>query len=182
MFWNRAAKAKPVTYDVKRDPLYERAHTLAGMAHVWAIKASTDLRVGDAECFQNIGDDDKKWWDFFFVVGVMFYTLHTLRLVGRPRCDHLEAVAVSEFERMFARGHEAFMDCAAFFDRTIQGQIESSTPDNRHLAVSDTIGGWIVWNVLERAPKTDDEWQMVRTIGILISQPFSDWWGEQGAR
>jgi hypothetical protein len=166
--------------EIERDPLFEQARMLPTAAHALAIQSSTDPRAGGASCLKGIGDDDSKWWDFFVVVGVMFYALHTLRLIGRPRCDHLEQVAVTEFERMFPRGREGFMDCAAFFDRSIESVATSAAPTQRQFSVTDTIGGWIVWNILDRPPASADERQMVRTIGILISKPFEDWWSERG--
>lgn len=158
------------------DPLYEQARTLPAVAHAWAVQSSTDPRAGGAACFKGIGDDGSKWWNFFIVVGVMFYALHTLRLVGRPRCDQLEMVAVAEFERMFPRGHDGFMDCAAFFDRSFEGFAAAAVPDQRQFAVTDVIGTWIVWSLLDRQATSDEERRMARTIGILISKPFEDWW------
>jgi hypothetical protein len=40
----------------------------------------------------------------------------------------------------------------------------------------DAVGYWIVWEVLGRAPETEEERSLVRTIGGFVTHKFFDWW------
>jgi len=150
----------------KPDPLTRQADALFPMAQVVA-QASLDLK--DKCVGLEVADDT--WWRFFVTVAVVFVAATRLKnlKVGRRREERLVAIVAAQVEQWNPRVLGAFEDCKAFFDRTVDAYSAALEGDERRFATSDTIGAWVVWNVLDRPAETGDEWLLVRTIGSVAT-------------
>ena len=76
------------------------------------------------------------------------------------------------------RGLEAVEDCRQFVDRTYDGLM--TLPEyktNPQFLFSDSLGGWVVWNLFDRAPSTPEEKQLVRVLGGMLVHSFMSWGG-----
>ncbi|MEI7837851.1 MAG: hypothetical protein WCK05_15730, partial [Planctomycetota bacterium] len=67
-----------------------------------------------------------------------------------------------------------FDDCKGLFEREFD-RLTAAGHELRFVA-SDSVGLWIVWNVFERPPQSDDECMLVRVSGAVVTQAFFDWW------
>jgi len=157
------------------DPLEERARELLPVAQLVALGT---LELKDK--LTSLEKVDETWWRFFVTVAVVFMASTRLRNLelGRQREERLMKIAARPFQQWHPRVYQAFEDCKAFYNRTYDGQEATHTGDEKRFVSSDTVGGWVTWNILERAPATDEECQLVRAIGILITAPaFGAWDG-----
>ena len=156
------------------EPLYERARDLTSKAHAVAI--SNHVRFTDE--FVLLNYIDVKWWNFFVTIAGVFVASTRLKnlQLGKDRERHLMEVVAKEFQKWNPNASDGFEDCKAFFDRTYDGQAAALTADEQKFVSSDTVGAWIVWNILDRPPSTIDERRLVRVIGILVTHIFFNWW------
>ena len=68
-------------------------------------------------------------------------------------------------------GRRFFEDCASFYEKTY-----NPLADEPRLAAFDSLGFWVVWNVLGRPLESEEERRLVRTIGGMIHYTFLNWW------
>lgn len=157
------------------DPLEERARELLPVAQLAAL-GSLELK----DRLTSLEKMDETWWRFFVTVAVVFMASTRLRnlALGRQREERLMKMVARPFQQWHPRADQAFEDCKAFYNRTCDGQEATHTGDEMRFVSSDTVGAWVTWNMLERAPATDEECQLVRAIGILITAAaFRAWDG-----
>lgn len=83
-------------------------------------------------------------------------------------------IVADDLNRWDPDGIRGFEDCKGLFDREFD-RLTAAGHESRFVA-ADAVGIWIVWNVLGRAPETDEEWQLVRATGALATHAFFDWW------
>jgi len=156
----------------KEDPLQQQAATLVSAAGINA----TSIFVPLLDKFPFLREADVEHWDFILTVAGVFMAasrLNSLRL-GDPREDSLmETIAESlvEWNPDSIRGFE---DCKDLFENEYD-RLTTLGHEARFIA-SDAVGKWIVWNVLGRAPKTQDECMLVRATGTMVTHAFFDWW------
>jgi len=116
-------------------------------------------------------------WDFIVTIAAIFVAATRLRNMnlGTAREERLMAIVS---DRLLAwnptHGLSGFEHCKSFFERSFGG-LTKVGHEPRFIA-SDSIGGWIVWDVLDRAPETDEERQLVRAVGAMITHEFYNWW------
>jgi hypothetical protein len=116
-------------------------------------------------------------WDFVLTVAGVF--LAATRLQNLQLNDHRKQELMDVVARALARwspnnGIRGFQDCKAMFGRTFDALAEIQH-DPRFTA-SDSIGTWIVWNLLGRPPEDEEERKLVRTLGVSVVHSFSSWW------
>lgn len=63
---------------------------------------------------------------------------------------------------------------AAFFTKE-QGEPAKKGHAPAHI-VSDAVGSWIVSDILQAAPVSEEERRLVRTVGTMITRKFAGWW------
>jgi len=64
-------------------------------------------------------------------------------------------------------------DCAAFYERSLNAF--ASEDDDPRFVASDSLGFWVVWNVLGRPLESEEERRLVGTIAEIINNPFLVW-------
>jgi hypothetical protein len=124
-------------------------------------------------CLKSVSLDDFR---FFMAVASVFVLINQLRALNLAPEQALTARMIGELAKYNRHGPDAVADCKAFFDRTFDGVLAVAAAADRHLATSDTLGGWIVWNLIGHYPESEDERGAVRLLGLMICQGFSDWW------
>jgi hypothetical protein len=165
----------------KDDPLMERADTLVQVANVNAIGAFTPL----LDSFPILREVDTRHWDFILTIAGVFMAatrLRNLRLGERREQTLMRKVAERLNQWDTANGIRSFEHCKSFFERTLDGVAQAAVNDQKHFAASDTIGAWIVWDVLDRPPESEEERGLVRAVGVLVTHAFFDWWDEKSER
>jgi hypothetical protein len=159
----------------KNDPVWGRADTLVQSAEINAASAFMPLR----RRFSLLKTVEESQWDFFATVAGVFIAstrLSNLRL-GEGREQELMDTVGARLNQWDAKnGIRAFEDCKSFFDRNFVA-LTNAGHESQFVA-ADAVGLWIVWNILERAPDTNDERRLVRVIGAMIVHAFFDWWDE----
>ena len=67
--------------------------------------------------------------------------------------------------------------CRQFVDRTYD-RLESLPEYGRdpQFLFSDSVGGWVVWNLFGHAPSTDEESQLGPVLGGMLVHSFMYWW------
>jgi hypothetical protein len=153
------------------DPLTQRADDLVPMARVAAIGRLDTL----LEKFPSLRDKHEAHFDFLsIIVGVFFAVvlLKNMRL-GEARERRLtQRVAKRLGEWNPRRGVQGFEHCTAFFTRTYAG-LAPSYPDQEYL-VTDIIGTWMVRDLFEHAPETEEERRLTRVVGLVTTRGFVD--------
>ncbi|HXH24685.1 MAG TPA: hypothetical protein VNI78_05510 [Vicinamibacterales bacterium] len=154
------------------DPLTERAGNLVQAANINAVSMFTPL----LDRFPSLRDVDTEQWDFILTVAGVFMAasrLNNLRL-GNAREERLMEIVAADLNRWNADGIRGFEDCKGLFEREFD-RLTAAGHEPRFVA-ADAVGTWIVWNVLGRSPQTDEECQLVRATGALVTHAFFDWW------
>ncbi len=155
-----------------QDPLVERAKELVAGAQIMAVSSLMPL----SERFHFLEEIQPDDWDFFVTVATVFMgatRLDNLRL-NEGREDKLMALVASRLSEWNKDGIDSFEDCKAFFTSAFDS-LTNAGYDSRFVA-SDSVGKWIVWNVLRRAPQSDEERLLVRAIGGIVTHAVFDWW------
>ena len=160
----------------KIDPLMEQADILVQAASINAITAFTPM----LDEFAFLREADPKHWDFVLTIAGVFMALtrlRNLRLGERRERKLSEKVCERLAQWNPANGIRGFEHCKAFFERNFDALARAG--DKPRFTASDTIGSWIVWDVLGRPPQSEDERRLVRTIGALVTHAFFNWWDEK---
>ena len=156
----------------EEDPLLERARSLVPAARA---NAGGMLRPLSDQFSSLLGANDQQW-DFVVTVAGVFMAatrLNDLHLEDR-REESLMGMVAERLDEWDPDGARGFEDCKAFFETTYN-KLTSAGHDPRFIA-SDALGNWIVWNILGRAPRTDDELMFARTTGAMVIHHVHDWW------
>jgi hypothetical protein len=157
----------------KGDPLQGQAETLVDAARINA----TGFFIPLLDKFPILRDADIGRWDFFLTIAGVFIAATRLRNLNleTAREEHLMAIVSDRLVAWdSAHGLAAFEDCKSFFERTFDGLTDTGH-EPRYVA-SDSIGAWIIWNIFDRAPKTEEERQLTRAAGVMIVHVFHNWW------
>ena len=158
------------------DLLKTRAGELVSAANIFALSSYTTVSTR----IPFVANIAPAQWDFFVTVGSVFIAVSRLNRVDLRDVsfDSISEVVAQKLTAWQSEAHAAFENCQVFFDRTydsLSGSQEYYGP-NRAFLASDSVGSWIVWNLLSRAPDNSAELQLVRTIGVLVTHTFSMWW------
>lgn len=154
------------------DPLLEQARGLVQAAHINAVGMFTPL----LDRFPSLREVDTEQWDFVLTVAGVFMAasrLNNLKL-GDAREERLMEVVAGDLNRWKADGIRGFEDCKGLFEREFD-RLTAAGHESQFIA-ADAVGIWIVWNILGRAPETDQECELVRTTGTLVTYAFFTWW------
>jgi hypothetical protein len=150
------------------DPLFEQASRLVTVAHTQAA-ASNFALLSEFPILESVPLES---WDFFVTVAGVFVATTRLASFPEEREAQLTTQVVANLNEWSPRGLAGLRDCEAFFERTCEGLSKVKDPN---FIAADSLGMWIVWNVLERRPAFEDM-GLVRAIGGLTIARFCDWW------
>lgn len=156
----------------KQDPLIERAENLVQAAHVNAIAMFTPL----LDRFSVMLEANVEHWDFVLTVASVFMAatrLNNLRL-GEAYEEGLMEIVAERLDQWNPDGIRGFKDCKALFESEFDGLTEAG--HKTRFVASDAVGKWIVWNVLGRAPQSDEEYMLARETGTMVTHSFFTWW------
>ena len=156
------------------DPLLERADTLVQCAKINAIEMFTPL-FREFPCLRAVEPEN---WNFILTVAGVFVAATRLKNqhLGNAREQKLWDKAYKLFIQWDANAGRAFGDCKSFFERNYDALTEVG--HEPQFVASNSIGFWIVWNVLGRAPHSEEERKLVRVVGGMTTHAFFDWWDD----
>lgn len=157
----------------KDDPLMERADTLVQIAHGNAVSTFAPL----LEQFPSLREVDIKHFDFILTIAGVFIAatrLRNLRLGEHREQMLMDKVSVRLTEWNPQNGPRGFDHCKSFFERNFDG-LTKIEHEPKYVA-SDAVGMWIAWDILDQFPETEEERKLVRTVGVMITHEFFDWW------
>jgi hypothetical protein len=165
----------------KDDPLAERADALVGAAKLIASEAYMDA-LEEFSFMHDVRDTEGsiKHWCFILTIAGVFVAITKLRNLNldKDREQRLTATVAEHLAEWNPKnGLRGFEHCKSFFERTYDAlAAEGSEPQ---FVSPDSIGMWIAWDVLDRPPASEEERRFVRTIGVLVTSSFFDWWDEK---
>ncbi len=115
-------------------------------------------------------------WDFALTVAGVFMAasrLNNLRLED-TRDERLMEIVADRLNQWEPDGLRGFEDCKGLFEQEFD-RLTVAGHEPRFVA-ADAVGIWIVWNAFGHSPQTDEECQLVRATGTLVTHAFFDWW------
>jgi hypothetical protein len=140
---------------------------------------ATSLFVPMVDQFPLLRNVKPDQWDFVVTIAGVFMAATRLRNLkkGDAREEKLmEIIARGLDDLDLKNGIRGFEDCKAMYERAFDGLTNAHT-DPRYIS-SDALGWWIVWNLLGREPKGEEELRVVRTIGGATVHTFFSWWSD----
>ena len=158
------------------EPLLPQANALVDAARAFASRAYTPA----AAEYPSLGltkAGGKEHWDLIVPTACVYIAaarLNNLEL-GAAREQKVMGVVSARLEAWDAANALACFDnCKDFFGKNFEA-LTARGHEARFIA-SDTIGLWLAWNLLERAPQSDDERRFVRGMGVAVTHGFFGWW------
>jgi hypothetical protein len=154
------------------DPLQKQAEELVSVARINA----TNIFVPLLSRYSVLRDANVENWDFIVTVAGVFIAASVLNnmLDGNAREENLMGFVAERVESWNPDGVRAFEDCKELYEREYD-RLELTGHESRYLA-SDAVGKWIVWNVLNKCPESQEEIMLVRAVGVMVTHFFVDYW------
>jgi len=155
--------------------LIENSEKLPSAAKILAVNSYTQF----LDKYSIIEKIKPEHWDFVLTIAGMFVAVSQLNHENIPEQDKdtlLDSVTNAGIE-IYPDCINACEDCRNFVDRTYDGLAqEKEYQDNPKFLFSDSLGSWIVWNLLGHAPSNEDEKNLVRILGSFCVHSFISWW------
>jgi hypothetical protein len=144
----------------KNDPLHGKAERLVSLASVNAVTMFLPM-LDHHPLLKRV---DPEQWDFLLTIAGVFMAatrLENLQLKDDRQRELMEVVAHGLTDWSPENGIHSFEDCKAMFERTFDA-LTRIQQEPRFIA-SDSIGSWIVWNLLGRPPelKKSGSWSVL---------------------
>lgn len=153
-------------------PLLEGAENLVQFAHLNAVGMFTPL-LDRFPILLQVDDEHS-----FFILTVANVFMAATRLnnlhLDKDREERLMEVVAKRLNEWNPEGLRFFEDCKGLFESEFD-RLTKAGHEPRFVA-SDAVGKWIVWNLFERPPQTDEECMLVRATGAMVTHAFFDWW------
>ena len=152
----------------------DKGRLLVSAAHTYAVSSF----VSFLDEFPSLRKVETKQWDATLTTAAIFVAVSRLdqETMSEQAHDGLLDLVTQEAVRLDPQAINAVEDCRAFVDRTYDGLASDPSYADRQFLFSDSLGGWIVWNLVGYAPTTEDERRMVRTLGAHVVHAFYSWW------
>ena len=155
--------------------LSQRSLMLMGTAKILAGTSYTEV----SDRFSALKKVDSDHWDFIFTNAAVFVAVSQLNREDIPEKekDEIRVAITNSLLEVYPDGVSCVENCTEFVDRTydsLASQTEYS--ENPQWLFSDSLGGWMVWNLLGHAPESDEEGKLARTLGGLVVHGFVSWW------
>jgi hypothetical protein len=155
--------------------LIENAERLPSAAKILAIGSYTEF----LNEYPIIGQINPEHWDFVLTVAGIFVAVSQLNHenISKKDKDSLLDIVTNAAIEIYPDSIDACDDCRLFVDRTYDGlNKKNEYEDNPQFLFSDSLGGWIVWNLLGHAPANEDERKLIRVLGAFLVHSFISWW------
>jgi hypothetical protein len=158
----------------KDDQLRRKAERLVSSARINA----TSLFVPTVDQHALLRNVKTEQWDFVVTIAGVFVA--TTRLWNLKIGDQREQELTDIIMRGLAHwdpnnGIPGVEDCKATFERNFDA-FTRAQHEPRFIS-SDSVGWWVVCNLLMRAPEgSEEERKLVRVIGTAITRTFFSWW------
>ena len=159
----------------KDDPLRGQAERLVSSASVSAVTMFLPM-LDQHPLLKRVNPEQ---WDFLLTIAGVFMAatrLQNLHLRDDRQRELMEVVAHGLTDWNPENGIRGFEDCKAMFERTFDA-LTKIQREPRFIA-SDSIGSWIVWNLLGRPPEAEEERKLVRAVGVSVVHAFLSWWSD----
>jgi hypothetical protein len=153
----------------KDDPLRGQAERLVSSASVSAVTMFLPM-LDQHPLLKRVNPEQ---WDFLLTIAGVFMAatrLQNLHLRDDRQRELMEAVAHGLTDWNPENGIRGFEDRKAMFERTFDA-LTGIQHEPRFIA-SDSIGSWIVWNLLGRPPEAEEERKLVRAVGVSVVHAF----------
>lgn len=141
-----------------------------------AVTNAKTMFVPLLDKFPILQEANVEHWDFIVTVAGVFIAatrLHGLRR-GDTREEELMEIVAESLAEWDPDGIRGFEDCKSLFESEFDHLTEAG--HGSQFVSSDSIGKWIVWNALGSPPETQDECTLVRTVGMMVTHAFFNWW------
>jgi hypothetical protein len=166
------------TGSTENDPLLVQARSLVDTAKDVAKAAYEPMleQFPSLAPFLSKAKEGKRW---NLVVTTACVYMAAARLQNLELGQVREAALMTEVSRRLevwdvVNAHACFENCKQFFGQNFEALTQRG--HEPRFVASDTIGLWIAWNILDRAPQSEEEGQFVRTMGVAITHGFFSWW------
>ena len=153
--------------------LFESGKKLPSAAKILSVNSYTQF----LDKFGVIGQIEPKQWDFVLTIAGIFVAISQLNhenISDRDKNTLLDEITKGAIE-IYPDFIEACEDCRNFVDRTYDG-LKKECQGNEQFLFSDSLGGWVVWNLFGHASVGSKEKNLIRSIGIFLVQSFISWW------
>jgi|SRR6516162_1059258 hypothetical protein len=157
----------------KTDPLRGKAERLISSA---AVNATT-MFLPMLDRHPVLKTVNPTQWDFLVTIASVFMAatrLQNLKLSDDRQQELMGVVARDLADWGPENGIRGFEDCKAMFERNFDAL--TSIQHEPQFIASDAVGMWIVLNLLQRSPETDEELKLVRAVGVSVVHTFFSWW------
>lgn len=113
--------------------------------------------------------------DFVLTIAGVFIAAERLKEIATnsEQTEQLLAVISDRLSQWRDDSIFALDDCQTLFHSEVN-RLSKAGWESKFLT-SDAIGIWIVFNLLGHTPK-DDECELVRATGVIITHSFFNWW------
>jgi len=155
--------------------LIENGKKLPSAAQILAVTSYRDF-LGN---YPTIAKIKPEHWDFVLTIGGIFVAVSQLNHENIPaqEKDALLDTVTNAATEIYPDSIDACEDCRKFIDRTYDGLAEGKEyKNNPQFLFADSLGAWVVWNLLGHAPSNDDERKLIRILGGLLIHSFISWW------
>lgn len=155
--------------------LKEQSLKIASASEVFAVSSYRQILTS----YPIIEKIDRNHWDFILTIAGVFVAISQLNHENIPEeeKDEILDLVTNSVLQLYPDGIDACEDCRQFVDRTYDGLAnQTEYKQNPQYLFSDSLGGWIVWNLFNHAASDDDERKLVRVLGALVVHPFVSWW------
>ncbi len=161
-------------FSKRGEPLLGQAEKLVQADQVNAAGIFTPLW----DRFPSLNSVDTEQWDFCLTVAGVFMAASRLNnlSVGDKREDRLMEIVADHLNRWKPDGIRGFEDCKVLYQLEFD-RLTAAGHEPRFVA-TDAVGIWIVWNVFGHSPRGEEECELVRATGALVTHAFFDWWDE----
>lgn len=172
------------------DPLLPKAEQLVDVARVQAMSLHTvlldflnDLANKGEATYDDFLDDlllsDTEHWNLILTVAGIFIAASRLNHLGisDTRKKGLMRVIAERVQEWRPDGVDCFNDCKTIFEQNYD--LLATEPEYQNeprFLGSDSLGIWIVWNLIGHAPSSEVERRLVRMLGGTVTSAFCDWW------
>jgi hypothetical protein len=159
------------------DPLMGQADSLVATAKAAATQAYAPMfeQFGFLREFIS-SDSGKKRWHLIVTIAGVYIAAARLRNFefGEAREQMLMTRVSNRLEQWdLVNARPCFENCKTFFGQNFE--LLTQAGHEERFVASDTIGLWIAWSIMNRAP-AEQEWEFVRTIGVALTHGFFSWW------
>ena len=166
----------------KNDQLIDQADSLVRVAYATAVSAFGPI-LDKFPVVQTVylGRENQaeyvNHFDFMMTVACVFLAVEGLRKVDAEEARTNAAVDRIELRLTQWNATDSipgFEHCKNFFTKEYEA-LAKVDYDPKHI-VPDAVGSWVVSDILQKSPVTEEERRLVRAVGAMIAKKFSNWW------